>query len=260
MKLYKPQIIKKEIDDTHYYYVNGKFVPGVTTILHEAMPMPYNLRQWIGDVGNEKAEAKLKKAGDRGTAIHNACEALLKGATIDLDKEFPERRDKKALVSFVNWVAEFQPEVKEIEFTVASQHGFAGTLDLFCLIQKEPWIIDFKTSSGVYDSHKLQVAGAYKQAFYEMTGIKAKTAILHLNPRTKKGWTWHNDLKIGKKPVDIDDFLKVFEAYKVYNGGVIPEPNLTDVYPEKLVLQKEEMSPSSSVSTSPTAGTMPTAV
>lgn len=242
MGLYQPIIVRKEVDDAHFYYVDEKYVPGVTTILGETMPTPYALRYWIGEVGNEKAQAKLESAGARGTSLHKACEALLRGETVDLKVKFPNKEDKRCLAGFVDWVNEFAPKVedtqKDIEFTVASRDGYAGTVDLRCLLSNEPWIIDFKSSAAVYDSHKLQLA-AYQQAYLEMTGIKAKTGILHLNSKVKKGWTFHKDLEIAGKPVEYEDFKKVFEVYKMLNGGKVKEPNLTEVYPDFLNLYKQ---------------------
>lgn len=236
-KLYKPVIVRKDVDDNHYYFVNKKYFPSVTKIIHEAMPTPFALRYWIGEVGNEKAEARLKKAGERGTKIHDACEALLRGKTIHLDKDFPDKKDKKCIVSFIDWAYQTQPTFnhKHIEFTVASRKKYAGTLDLFCYINKEPWIIDFKTSAGIYNSHMLQLC-AYQHAFEEMTGIKANMGILHLNYRTKRGWSFIDKIQIKKKPITIDDFLKVFEIYKMINGGIVPEPNLTEIYPSQVKL------------------------
>lgn len=241
--LYQPVIIRKEIDGSHYYYVDDKFVPGVTTILHEALPTPFALRQWIGDVGNEKAQEKLERAGERGTNIHNACEALLKGEEINLEQSFPNKSDKKCVSAFVNWAHEYNPVIMDpshIEATLASKHGYAGTLDIFCYIQDEPWIIDIKTSSGIYESHKLQIK-AYQQAWYEMTGIMAKTGILHLNHRTKKGYSLIEKMTIGGRELEFGDFLKVFEVYKMLNGGTIPEPPLVDSYPPIISLYKKEV-------------------
>lgn len=231
-KLYKPIIIKKEVDNEHFYYVNDKFVAGVTTILSETLPTPYALRKWIGDIGTEKAEERLEKAGDRGSRIHDACERLLRGEQVKLAEEFLDINDKKCIASFIAWANEYKPVVKDegIEFTVASQLGYAGTLDIFCEIKGEPYIIDIKTSASIYDSHKLQIT-AYQNAFYEMTGIMAKRAILHLNFRTIKGFSFEEKIEIGKKDVEISDFVKVLEVYKMLNGGIIPEPKLKNVYP-----------------------------
>lgn len=241
--LYQPIIVRKEIDNSHYYFVDGVFFPGVTTILHNTLPTPEVLRRWIGDVGNEKAEQKLERAGERGTKIHNACEALLKGKEVNLEAEFPNKSDKKCVASFVNWVHETNPTIMDsahIEAILASKHGFAGTMDFFCYINEEPWIVDIKTSGGIYDAHKLQLI-AYQQAWFEMTGIMAKTGILHLNYKTKKGYSFVDKMTIGGKKIQFSDFLKVFEVYKMLNGGKIPSPPLTDIYPPIISLYKKEV-------------------
>jgi hypothetical protein len=208
-KLYRPVIVRKEVEDTHYYYVNGVFFPSVTKILQETLPTPPALKYWLGEVGNERAQQKLEKAGERGTKIHNACELLLKGGTIDLEKEFPDNKDKKCIISFIDWAVQAKPKFKNkgIEFVLASKYGYAGTGDFLCYINNEPWIIDFKTSAGVYLSHLLQIT-SYQWAIYEMTGIKPRRGILHLNPQTKRGWTLHDKIEIEGKDVTINDFLK----------------------------------------------------
>jgi hypothetical protein len=238
--LYQPVIKREEIDDSHYYFVDGVYFPGVTTILHETLPTPFALRQWIGDIGNEKAQQKLESAADRGTRIHNACESLLRGEDVHLGRDFSNSNDKKCVVAFADWVNEYNPFIQspeDIEFTVASRHGFAGTLDIFCYINDEPWIIDIKTSTGIYESHKLQIV-AYQQALYEMRGIQAKTAILHLNYRTKKGYSFINKIDIGGRRLEFGDFMKVFEVYKILNGGEIKSPPIKNTYPDVINLFK----------------------
>lgn len=235
-KLYKPEIVKKVIDDSHFYYVDGVFKPSVTKILQEAMPTPYALRQWIGEVGNEKAQQKLEKAGERGTAIHNACEDLLRGVEIDMTL-FPLDTDKKCLIAFKNWCAEYQPEVIEIEMVVASELDYAGTLDILCKIKGKETIIDIKTSSAVYDEHILQIT-AYQKAVKEMLGIDCNRMILHLNPKTKIGYSvWEEkDMEIKGKPVTVDDFMTVYKMFLMLNGGKIPSPKEVADYPLTLKL------------------------
>ena len=146
-KLYKPEIVKKVIDDTHYYYVDGVFKPSVTKILQEAMPTPFALRQWIGEVGNDKAKEKLEKAGERGTALHNACEEMLRGVEIDLT-QFPLDSDKKCLVAFKNWCAEYQPSEIEIETVVALSPVNDGTFS--CLYSSTALIPNFSIMSFMF--------------------------------------------------------------------------------------------------------------
>lgn len=237
-KLYKPEIVKKVIDDTHYYYVDGVFKPSVTKILQEAMPTPFALRQWIGEVGNDKAKEKLEKAGERGTAIHNACEEMLRGVEIDLT-QFPVEADKKCLVAFKNWCAEYQPSEIEIETVVASELGYAGTRDIKCRLKgrERKTTIDIKTSSAIYIEHMIQVTG-YVQADLEMTGELTDRMILHLNPKTIKGYKVYEekDMEIEGKPVTIDDFMTVYKMYLMLNGGKIPQPKEVIDYPLTLKL------------------------
>lgn len=238
-KLYRPVIVRKEVDDEHFYFVDGKFTPGVTTILDETLPMPFALRQWIGDVGNDRAQAKLEKAGDRGTLLHDTFEQLMNGVEIKLHENFPKKSDQKCVVGFINWFNEVKPvyDTENIEFTVASQLGFAGTLDLLCKIGDEWVVVDFKSSGGIYDSHKLQIT-AYSQAVFEMMGIQPKRMIVHLTPRAKKGYTIYGEekMKIAGKEITKDDFMAVFNLYLVLNGGEAPEPDLTEIYPETVKL------------------------
>ena len=235
-KLYKPEIVKKVIDDTHYYYVDGVFKPSVTKILQEAMPTPFALRQWIGEVGNDKAKEKLEKAGERGTALHNACEEMLRGVEIDLT-QFTVEADKKCLVAFKNWCAEYQPEIVEIEKILASELDYAGTLDILCKIKGVLTIVDIKTSSAVYDEHILQIT-AYQNALKEMTGELANRMILHLNPRTKIGYSvWEEkDMMIGNCIVTVNSFMTVYNMYLMLNGGEIPQPKEVIDYPLTLKL------------------------
>lgn len=244
--LYTPVIVKKELDDEHFYYVDGKFFPSVTKILQETLPMPIGLRLWIGDVGNEKAEQKMETAALQGTLIHAACERLLRGEEINLLEEFPKRGAKKMLTGFVNWFAKYQPRRLVInkvrlnpELTLASKHGYAGTADFVCNINDEPWVIDWKTSKGIYESHKIQVT-SYQNAIREMYGITPKRGILHLNPLVKDGYSFITEEKMTIKdnPITIDDFLLVLKMYKMLNGGKLPEPDLVTKYPDTLRLEQ----------------------
>lgn len=98
-------------------------------------------------------------------------------------------------------------------YLVSERHKYAGTADLICLIDDVLWIIDFKTGSKSID-HGLQLA-AYRQAYKEMTGHKARTACLYLTDKTKRGWSW----KEYKEPVGV--FLA---AKKLFDWQVKKEP------------------------------------
>ena len=250
--LYQPVVVKKEYNNEHWYWVDDIFKPAVTKILGETMPMPDALKNWLGDIGTERAQQKLEWEGERGTLIHEACAKLIKEGKINLIEDFPDKKDKKVLTGFVNWFADYQPQPLEgydktedkifpPEFIVASKKGYAGTIDYVCRIKNKPYIIDFKTSKGIYENHKLQVV-AYRQAFYENTGIYCKIALLHLTPLAKLGYSFYDTdrIKIKGKKVTATDFLAVLNLYKRLNGGIIPQPPLEEQYPPILYLKKQE--------------------
>ena len=82
-KLYQPAIVRKELNDEHFYFVDGKFFPSVTRIL-QSLPMPYALLKWYGDLGVERAEQRRDAAGDRGSLVHDICGGVMNGLEFEL--------------------------------------------------------------------------------------------------------------------------------------------------------------------------------
>ncbi len=249
-KIAKFQVVRKDIDDSHYYWLlkaganikkfatEGMFVPGSTTILGDAGPVGYGLRNFWMANGKEGSDQIMKESGDFGTSIHDAIERLLYGEELDLERDYSNTKYKDArkhLMSFHDWFHAFKPDIKSIkpEFVVGSwKYKYAGTLDLFCTKGKENWLIDFKTGSGIYSNHERQIA-SYKQAYEEMTGKKIhKMGILRTGTRHKVGYEFR---KVDKP---FASFLNVYKTYLDENGGKIPKPPLVDVYPEKLRIIK----------------------
>lgn len=133
----------------------------------------------------------LNKAGDRGTNVHSALEAWARsnGEFFPTPQNFPdeERPYVEGLLQFVDTIAgKGRPVLCEV-MVGSAEHGFAGRYDLVVELfepvefiakaykRKEPKTVtlgpgrflgDAKTSSGVYDSHHLQLA-AYEGASIE---------------------------------------------------------------------------------------------
>ena len=147
-----------------YYEIDGVFYPSVTTIL-QVINKPA-LLGWYAKLGKEEAERVKQESADFGKTVHELIRVLLDGGTVDYDKT--DDIVGGCLRSFEEWVrlVEFRPLLTEQ--TVHSKiHQFAGTLDAIGLVYGIPCLIDWKTSSGVYDEMKLQVA-AYDVAVKEM--------------------------------------------------------------------------------------------
>ena len=97
--------------------------------------------------------------------------------------------------------------------------GFAGTLDRICKIDGKVYVLDIKTSNGIYNSYWLQLA-AYEQLY--MDGVLADSiypdidgvAILWLNAKTR---TYGKNGAIqgpGWQMVTKDDRTKDWDLFK----------------------------------------------
>lgn len=171
------------LDQRFYLHADGNYYPSVTTVL-EAYPKGKRFEQWLKDVGNE-AEDIVDRAATQGTNVHEAIERLLKGQSLEwinftLDEwqmilKFKEFFDAAKLV------------IEGIEVNIVSPTlGVGGTIDLVCTINGERWLIDFKTSSAIYDNHFVQIATyammwneAYPEQRIERIGV------LHLRAATR---------------------------------------------------------------------------
>ena len=248
-KLKIGELIRFETETSHYYWLDGAYRPGVSSILQEASPTHYGLKRFWQDNTKEEADTIFETAGDFGSKMHDAFARLLLGEELDVLTGYPTEREKKTLVSFVDWFSYYKPASFESEQSLASaKYQYAGTLDFVGTINGERWLIDFKTSNAIHMSHQLQVL-AYKQAYEESYGVKIdRCAILRLGTLHKgAGAVKEGTLKeIGKawefkevKDYSIDDFMNIYRVYLSLHGGKIPEPSEIAVYPEKLKLLEE---------------------
>jgi hypothetical protein len=225
-------IVKKEIDNSHYYWVNGDFMPSVTRILDEAGPKEYGLINFFKQNTPDEIEQRSSIAKENGTIVHDTCEKLLNGVEI-ITSSLPNA-SKKAIASFIDWYNLVLPTDYATEQTVASlQYKFAGTLDMVCTINGKRCIVDFKTNkSAIYKSNYWQIA-AYKQAYEETTGEKIDECyILRLGTTHKVGYEFKQS-----DNTDIYSFMHVYELYLSLHDGKIPQPPVVDVLPDILKLE-----------------------
>lgn len=165
-----------------YVDAHGIKVPGVTTLLSGGLPKPA-LTNWAArtaaefavdnweTLADEKPSVRLAKikgaprasrdaAALRGTKLHHAAELLQTTGSADVEPE-----QLPLVESYLRFVEEWQPEILHTEAAVYSvRHGYAGTLDQIAdLIDGQRWLLDLKTSKGVYGDMALQLA-AYRYA------------------------------------------------------------------------------------------------
>lgn len=140
------------IEETHEYFINKELVPSVTQI---ANPISFEKR-------NKLDKIMIEQRSKIGIKVHEyICEFFIIG---QFDFENIENECLPYIYSFLQWYKCERPKVIFSERLIFNEKDmYGGTLDLYCEIQGEYWIIDFKTTSIVdKDSLSVQLEG-YKR-------------------------------------------------------------------------------------------------
>lgn len=160
-----------------YYLSDGRQVPGVTTIIG-VLNKPA-LIAWANRLGLNGIDSSkyTDEAAAVGTLAHYMIECELRGEEPNLSDFSPAQVERASfsLDVFHQWREQHTliPRLVE-EPMVSERHGFGGTVDFFGDLDGEPTLLDIKTSSGIFDEHRIQVA-AYTYLLRE-NGHKPKGA------------------------------------------------------------------------------------
>lgn len=166
----------------HGYKVDGRKMPGVTTILGKTMPKEalinwaaettanYAVDNWE-DLGQLAPSKRLKElmgarfadrdqAANRGTEVHTLAEAYIKGQEI----EVPEAIDGHVR-QYEAFIADQRVNPVVVECVIANRTvGYCGTVDLVADVDGRRKLVDLKTSrSGIFAETALQTV-AYANA------------------------------------------------------------------------------------------------
>ena len=178
-------------EDTHQYFIDGKEVPSVTTILNSLTDYSF--------VNKEL----LERAANFGTAVHKATE-LYDQNNLDFNG-----LDESLLPYVEAWdmfLHDYKPEILSIEQRIASIYGYAGTLDRYVAIDGQRFIIDIKSGTVVPKYTGLQLS-AYSQAVIEGGGKVDERYVIHLQPCRYKVIPFNN-------PNDFTIFKSALNLYR----------------------------------------------
>jgi hypothetical protein len=154
--------------DNHYLIKGIKYAR--VTRINSIIDKP-ELRAWYAKTGATKAKEILKTRSGFGSTVHKLIEVTLKGEKLS-DNYDSFLMDSMAV--FGKWLGLHKLETQALEQHLWSEtYHYAGTCDFIGLLDGKVYILDWKTSRGIYDEYFLQMA-AYVQAFYELTGIKVE--------------------------------------------------------------------------------------
>ena len=175
--------------DGHRYRLDGKPCPGVTTLLGAGLPKPA-LPRWAARTVSEYVADNLDdldglrrmgrgpmvdaltaipwqrrdEAAVRGTDVHALAERLVHGDEVDVPEHLADH-----VTGYARWLDVFQPDPILTERPVANRtHWYAGRFDLIARMGDTVWMLDVKTSKGVYGETALQLA-AYRGASFYVT-------------------------------------------------------------------------------------------
>lgn len=176
-------------EKSHRYKLDGKWVPGVTTLIKGGLPAPAlmywsarTVAEWVAD--NESSLEQLRAMGRgpmvqalkevpwekrdtaavRGTDVHDLAEKLIHGVEVDV----PEHLDGyvQACVDFMD---QWKPTPIVVERPLAHRaHWWAGKPDIFASLPDGRVILfDYKTSaSGIWPETAFQLAAYSHAEFY----------------------------------------------------------------------------------------------
>ena len=144
-------------DERWYKTEDNPWRPSVTSIIGSVLNKGKGFESWLGNQPSYKiaCEERDEKA-ELGTRVHKACEAYLKGETIQGgtdDNEFNKR-----MMQFDAWYDTYKPEIITQEYQMYHPDvPFSGTPDIVAYIPEQGLcLIDIKTGAP-YENHELQL-------------------------------------------------------------------------------------------------------
>lgn len=174
-------------EKAHRYWLDGKVIPGVTTLLGKGLPkpaIPYWAAKSVAEyviqnpegvenlraMGEGPAIAALKQipwekrdqAAVRGTDVHALGERLIHGENVDVPEHLAGHVE-----GYAAFLDEWDIEPILTEKSCANRKWFyAGRFDAIVKLNGATCLLDLKTSKGVYGETSLQTAAYAKAEFY----------------------------------------------------------------------------------------------
>lgn len=218
-------------EKAHRYWLDGKPVPGVTTLIGNGWPKPALVRwaaksvaEYVADnpdgveqlrtMGRGPMVDALKgvpwqqrdTAAAKGTEVHAYAEHLVHGEDVDVPDHLVGYVENYAKLLDQTRIEPLMTEVRLANRT----WWYAGTSDLIASIAGETVLIDLKTSSGVYGEYALQCAAYARSEFYLGDGGDDEEQPFPEISRIGAIHLQESHARLHWFPVAVDEAFKVF--------------------------------------------------
>lgn len=119
--------------------------------------------------GSKQHTIRKEEAKDIGTQIHEFINLYIEGKKPKIPED---EKVKNGVLAFMKWIDENKVKFLKSEEPIYSRkYDYAGILDIEAKINGKLAIVDIKSSNGIYNEMRYQVA-AYRNAKEEMTKKK----------------------------------------------------------------------------------------
>jgi len=151
----------------------------------------------------------LDQAGDVGSEVHDAVEKITAGGAPTMLSDGAAR----SMDLWVPWWQNSGYKVIATEQPVWHESGYAGTIDAVLEKDGETEIVDYKSGSGIYFSHHLQLAAYLYAARTFIPVHRAKIVHIPTKPGGKLKVVELGQLN-GKRRIENHDLFKAFTGLK----------------------------------------------
>lgn len=198
------QITQEEFDERYYFdedKVNVRtglnYFPSVTYIKGRTLPKEDRLIEWIAGKGYDESKRFMNYKAELGSYVHDTIERAMKDGYVvtpeEIDTHFMKDPKgaafvKNCLKSCMAFIAKHQPRIIECEANFCAD-DYAGTIDIVCSFPNsdnpdEVFVLDWKTSSGIYEDHEIQA-----EAYMRAKGADSWIIVQLGNSKTKQGYS-----------------------------------------------------------------------
>jgi hypothetical protein len=213
-----------------YKLRDGTEVPGVTTIVGR-FKNSGALINWAfnqGKLGRPSLYAHLDGEANVGTVVHDMADLVLAGKLEDEILAFARaalpdpvdfNRAQAGFRAYQEWATAFRVRVVDRELSLVSEkYKYGGTLDRVAVVGNALALLEFKTSSGIYADHLIQMA-AYKP-LYEERFPGRKITEFHLIRLPKDGSAFEHR--------KFDELRKPWQLFKLYRAAYAVDQIVAD--------------------------------